>query len=115
MWPAFASGLENLLVWPIGLSQSTCGFPSTGTGLYARSLDPSQGPSGHQVIHMSAEPLAVAFEVTIGEPDPNPKKSGLVAASESAGRPVFSLTPYLKKRRWSLLPPASPAGATEGM
>src|ERR1700732_1833054 len=100
MRPPLASGRENLLPNQIGDVQCLCVVVPTGTALYSHSSAFSPSPQcmgsvyGQCVIHRTAEPLVVPFEVTIGEPEPNPNCSVLVAATDRLGMPF--LTPYLK-------------------
>ena len=45
-------------------------------------------PSGERTIQTSADPDVEPFDVTTGEPDPNPKLSTLVPRCTSCGSPA---------------------------
>src|SRR5215471_4213870 len=101
--PLAVAAVENLAAVPMSPDQISCIFvPPPALGCGVASNAPSQAflpsPLGLSTTHTIPELALVPFEVTTGEPEPNPKRKVLLAWSVRVGLSL-PLTPALNARR----------------
>ena len=103
--PLAVAAVVNLTAVPMVPDQISCIFvppPAFGCGVASNAPSqaflPSPLVSGPSTTQMIAESASVPFEVTTGDPEPNPKRKVLLAWSVSVGSSL-PLTPTLNARR----------------
>src|SRR5215470_4606423 len=102
--PLAVAAVVNLAAVPMSPDQISCILvPPPALGCGVASNAPSQAfvpspPLGLSTTHTIPDLASVPFEVTTGEPEPNPKRKVLLAWSVRVGLSL-PLTPALNARR----------------